>query len=402
MSRNKKKKGCLNSFIIVGVILTFAVFAVLGGIFVKELKKEIQEQKKIPYQEVKIQEEQLTNKYYYELLSEEEQKIYKELLQGMLDGAGEIYLHGDNGETINRIVAFVLNDYPEIFWCDGSGETTTYQQEDVMYSIFVPEYQYHTDERKEKNQQILNAAETFLASAPVNGTEYEKIKYVYEYLIEHTHYKDDASDNQNIYSVLVNGESVCAGYARTTQYLLEKLGVFCTYVTGTALDPETNKQNSHAWNIVLCDGEYYHVDTTWGDPLYLQEIEETENSIVYDFLCVNDEELFRTHTIDSTVQFPTCTSLKYNYYVLNGTYYAEYNQDQILQAMKNSINQKLPDTTFKFANKDLYNEAKENIVNTIVKRAAEYLCDYYGLSQVNYSWQQDDAINRLTVYWEYQ
>ena len=58
----------------------------------------------------------------------------------------------------------------------------------------------------------------------------------------------------SIYSVLVNGESVCAGYARTTQYLLERLNVFCTYVTGTAtvsythLDVYKRQADQSDWN----------------------------------------------------------------------------------------------------------------------------------------------------------
>ena len=179
----------------------------------------------------------------------------------------------------------------------------------------------------------------------------------------------------------------------------KKLDVFCTYVTGTALDPETGKQVSHAWNIVSCDGEYYHVDTTWGDPIYMQE---QKNNIVYDYLCTNDEELFRTHTIDSQIEFPACSSLNCNYYVLNGMYYSEYDSGQILQAMKISIDRQAEDVTFKFANETLYQGAKEEIINDIVKQAAEYLGRKYELSTVNYSWQEDDMLNKLTFMWEYQ
>ena len=61
-------------------------------------------------------------------------------------------------------------------------------------------------------------------------------------------------------------QSVCAGYSKATQYLLEQLGVFCTYVTG-----KTTEGGNHAWNLVKCNGDYYYVDTTWGDPVFQQE-----------------------------------------------------------------------------------------------------------------------------------
>lgn len=399
MAGRKRKKGCLNSFIIIGIIITCIGCAVFGGVFLKEVKKEFEKQMAVPYQKVEFTPEQFAGKYYYASLTEEEQLVYREMLQGLMDEVEEIYLHSVDAKKNNQIFQFVLNDYPEIFWCSGRGQTTIYERGKETYAVMIPEYKYKAEELEQKKQEINQSAEAVLQNAPVNGTEYEKIKYVYEYIVGHTDYEETASDNQNIYSVLVNGKSVCAGYARATQYLLEKLGVFCTYVTGTSVRPETSEEVPHAWNIVSCDGEYYHVDTTWGDPVYQQE---TGNNIIYDYLCTNDEELFVTHTIDTSVAFPACTSLTYNYYVLNGMYYQEYNKEQILQVMKDSIDRQDTDVTFKFANGAVYSEAREDMVNDSVKKAAEYLGRRYGLSTVNYSWQEDDTLNKLIFLWQYQ
>ena len=56
---------------------------------------------------------------------------------------------------------------------------------------------------------------------------------------------EGAPDNQNIYSALVGKRTVCAGYARSAQYLLQKMGMECIYVTGTCANGE-----AHAWNQV--------------------------------------------------------------------------------------------------------------------------------------------------------
>ena len=90
-----------------------------------------------------------------------------------------------------------------------------------------------------------------LAGLDADADEYQKILYVYERIVDEVDYDESAPDNQNIYSIFVNRQSVCAGYSKATQYLLEQLGVFCTYVTG-----KTTEGGNHAWNLVKCNGDY--------------------------------------------------------------------------------------------------------------------------------------------------
>ncbi len=75
------------------------------------------------------------------------------------------------------------------------------------------------------------------------------------------------------------------------------------------------------------DGDYYYVDTTWGDPV-LQAEEGGEASILghisYDYMCCSEEQLLKTHTPDATAALPECTKMDANYYVVNGMYYETY------------------------------------------------------------------------------
>ena len=104
-----------------------------------------------------------------------------------------------------------------------------------------------------------------------NASEYDKIKYIFEYLVNTVDYNMEAPDNQNIYSALAGKASVCAGHSRAAQYLLQQTGIECIYVTGTIPG-----QGAHAWNIVKCGGQYYQMDVTFGDPVFL-ETESGEN-----------------------------------------------------------------------------------------------------------------------------
>lgn len=144
--------------------------------------------------------------------------------------------------------------------------------------------------KEQRNQEIESARTSCLSGISDLSDEYEKIKYIYTYLIDNVDYDLDAPDNQNIYSALVGKRSVCAGYAKSCQYLLQQLGIYCIYVTGQTTDPNGGVAD-HAWNIVQCNGQYYYVDTTWGDPIFLGEDNgyQIPNLIAYDYLCCSEK-----------------------------------------------------------------------------------------------------------------
>ena len=77
-------------------------------------------------------------------------------------------------------------------------------------------------ERMDMQAQIDETVSQILAGIDAQAPDYDKAKYVFDYLASNVAYSTGAPDNQNIISVFVNGETVCQGYAAATQYLLEK------------------------------------------------------------------------------------------------------------------------------------------------------------------------------------
>lgn len=396
--RKRKKSGCLLGFLLLLAFGGAGAFAYNSGILgtaVRELEGTVRE---VPFQEVRIEEESLGQKYYYGQLEEEEKKVYQEIRQGLIDYTSEIYVHTADAARANQIFQYVLNDHPEIFWCDGKTTATSYGGI-TPYTVLEPAYLYREEEKEKRSAVIESAAGEYLSGISEDASDYEKILYVYESIISRVEYVQDAPDNQNIYSVFSGRQSVCAGYAKATQYLLERLGVFCTYVTGTAAGGQ-----AHAWNLVSCGGDYYYVDTTWGDPVF-QASEGGESKvsghISYDYMCCNDEQLFMTHTPDDTVELPACTKMDANYYVVNGMYYETYDSAKILEQMNEVISAGENPAVIKFADEKLYQEAHEDILNHVVKRAAQNLAEWYGLTQVSYQYMDEESLHKITIYWEY-
>ena len=208
--------------------------------------------------------------YAFDLLSDAE-KIWYEDINRMLGAFYEKDVRlsskglemGLTEKDIDKIYQSVLIDHPEYFFVEGY-EYVMYTSNKKLVGIDIRgTYPYAREEGKVRKAEIDRAVEVLLQGAPVNGSDYEKIKYVYETLILNTEYRLETTDNQNIYSVFVNQASVCQGYSKATQYLLQRLGVDCTLVLG-----EVKGSEGHSWNMVMADGEYYYLDTTWGDASY--------------------------------------------------------------------------------------------------------------------------------------
>ena len=88
---------------------------------------------------------------------------------------------------------------------------------------------------------------------------------IIQYLVSHVDYAASRYHARTIqpidytaYGALIKQEAVCSGYARAFDLLAARCNLESAYIS----------TQSHAWNQVkLDDGKWYHVDTTWEDPI---------------------------------------------------------------------------------------------------------------------------------------
>lgn len=148
-------------------------------------------------------------------------------------------------------------------------------------------------------------------------TDYEKVKTVHDFLIIALQYDTSANppnSSYHAYGALSTGKALCGAYAELMVLMLNKAGVPCRMITGIA------DGQDHAWNIVSIDGELYHVDTTWDDPVGLLE----GSALRYDYLNLTDAEIGKDHSWDFE-KYPACYAVEQNYFVREGLIAADKN-----------------------------------------------------------------------------
>jgi hypothetical protein len=136
---------------------------------------------------------------------------------------------------------------------------------------------------------------------------------------------EEVDDLRNSYGALVLGRPVCRGYAAAYQYLLQQVGIQSVVVSG-----DCKGEGRHAWNIVKLEGDYYHIDVTWGDGSNTDaSFSAAEPNFKY--FGLTDREIRMSRTIDRTPPMPACTATACNYFVRSGLYFTGYDHKVVME-----------------------------------------------------------------------
>lgn len=143
-------------------------------------------------------------------------------------------------------------------------------------------------------------------------SDYEKAKYIHDWIVNNTSYAYDQylsgnyniSENITVYeplSVFKFGKAVCSGYASTFDLLAKEVGLKSSIISGDAYNSEG--WGGHAWNLVEIDGELYHLDTTWDDPVTTDGME----MLRYKYFLIDDRTMGQDHRWDES-KYPRANS----------------------------------------------------------------------------------------------
>ena len=145
-------------------------------------------------------------------------------------------------------------------------------------------------EEIKEHQKALKSRVEKLARPVKDKSEWEKEKYVHDFICENVHYdKLKKSYSHEIIGPLGQGVGVCEGIAKSVKVLCDALGIWCM-IAVCGNNPEKGIKYRHTWNIVTIGGNYYHLDATFDNTLG-----NDKKEIRYDYFNLDDKSIFRDH-----------------------------------------------------------------------------------------------------------
>lgn len=348
---NMKKK-------ITAVVLSlFLLFMIFGGVFVTQFEKIVDWKQinddKLTTEELASFEKQLNTKtfYYYNNLNEKQKQAYiaiYSMFQNFTDSR-RITISADE---IKDVFVAVLYDNSEIFWVD-----LNYEYIDYGESVeFSPVYRLEKAEADKMTESVEDIVKEIIKNSEKFATDYEKELFFHDYICQNTVY-DETSFNDfgdTAYSSLISGKSICEGYSRAMQLLLDRAGIRNYLVIGDGVTEENTEP--HMWNIVEIDGKNYHLDVTWNDT-------GTEEGYGYLYFNVTDEFISRDH-LNLVPQINNCTYVDANYFVMNDLFISNFNGfDSLISPVSAMLKNGDNTVEIVFADKTEFDKAIDELEN---------------------------------------
>lgn len=185
---------------------------------------------------------------------------------------------------------YLKSNISEVYWDLSGTKTVSYINVKVTYIL--------TAEERIKADKIIDGILADIIKPYMNN--HEKAKAVHDYIVLNGKY-DENKIYYSDYDLLTEGISVCNGYALLTYNMLNKLNIPVKLISGTGAG------EAHIWNMVKLGDYWFHLDTTWNDPL------PDIGTVSYSYYMLTEKEITKDHTIDENIELPKSTKIYYDY-----------------------------------------------------------------------------------------
>ena len=236
------------------------------------------------------------------------------------NGARIVAVRLNNDSDLDLIMNKIYDD-PELFWLGATYKASMLGPNTI---ITVNERYPDVDEKSVEINKVAQAIVDELIADDMS--EYDRVLAIHDWICENVEYESGTNNSdQDIYGALVLRKAVCAGYAKSFTYLLDRADIESYVISGHAVKNGKTGE-AHAWNLIYIDGEPYYFDITWNDE---------GDCASYNWFGITHDEFATRHKPGRGYEWVDVTSSDANYYVRNGMYIEAYSADVIAQLIMN-------------------------------------------------------------------
>ena len=170
----------------------------------------------------------------------------------------------------------------------------------------IPKYSYGLLQSQQYLKDCKKKRTEMIARCKASNT-YDTVLAIHDELVRNTQYQDDGKLSHSIVGPLLFGRGVCDGFSKALKFILDELSIPCFVVSGTATDPQTGSNESHAWNIVKIDNSWVHIDLTFDATI-------SQTSIIrHDYFGLTAQMVSRDHQFNVAF-YPISSNASLEYY----------------------------------------------------------------------------------------
>lgn len=288
----------------------------------------------------------------FDMLNDTEKKAYISVFNNIKNHPEYIKIPLLSQSEFENFYFAVKNDNPDILCFSDSCNMITF-----MSSCFLQlNYEYEKDECEIKTDILDKKVDEILKSIDTSDA-YTAELAIHDHIVMNCSYTEGAENASNAYGCLIGGEAVCSGYSRAAMLLLKKAGVESMLIGGTGITAK-DESISHMWNIVWINEKPYHLDVTWDDPDF------SENIVSHMFFNLTTEDISVDHK-EFSVDIE-CNSTEAGYFLKEDLLFDKYDSEtltQIKNRLCENINSGKNYIEIEFSDSNEYNTAVESIID---------------------------------------
>lgn len=349
--------------------------------------------------------EEILRPYSYGSLNEKQTYMYDAMITAIEQGKTDVNFSKVMGVTKDDCMTVYQQLFQEelaMFYLSPKFMYSVNSSTQTVSTMMI-NYSLSNAEIRRMNAAIDAEVENVLAGITSDMSQYDIVKYFYDYLAETIIYDDEAENCTNIYGAFVGKRALCQAYAKGFTYLCSKVGIESLLITGDAMD--SSNHEPHMWNMVKLGSSWYHIDPTFARA----ESNARGVSVRYNYFCLSDEMIKNKRSVyEQIYSYPAANSEKCNYFVHNELVAEDMEslEDLLLDQIIEAADAKRTSVQVRCSDKEFFDEAKELLFGYTEKQAIDIMEDAADQSENkfrsdNFSYSYDSDIYIITLYLDY-